>query len=136
MTIQETQLGMGTDNSARSTVHTEPQPEAERSAEQKPAALQLGEFRASQLPPGAALLLGEVAVFNVAGRFCATQARCTHMGGPLNEGSLDGSTLQCPWHGARFNVCTGAVLRGPARDPLRTYRVVVEGDIAKVTEDR
>ena len=75
-----------------------------------------GEFRVAGVPPGGALLVGTVAVFSVAGRLCATQAACTHRGGPLNEGGLDGSTVTCPWHGSQFDVCTGAVVRGPARD--------------------
>ena len=90
------------------------------------------EFRISEVPAGSARPVGDVAVFNVDGTFCATQARCTHRQGPLNEGKLDGSTVTCPWHGAQFNVCTGAVLRGPARDPLKTYRVIVEGEIGRV----
>lgn len=71
-------------------------------------------------------------MFNVGGGFCATQARCTHRQGPLSEGTLDGSTVTCPWHGAQFNVCSGAVLRGPAKDPLKTYTVTVEGEIGRV----
>ena len=55
-----------------------------------------------------------------------------HKQGPLSEGKLDGSTVTCPNHGAQFNVCTGAVLRGPAQNPLTTYRVVVDGDIRRV----
>jgi nitrite reductase/ring-hydroxylating ferredoxin subunit len=90
------------------------------------------EFRISEAPPGSALRVGDAAVFNVDGTFCATQAKCTHRGGPLSEGKLDGSTLTCPWHGAQFNVCTGAVLRGPAQDPLKTYPVVVDGEIGRV----
>jgi nitrite reductase/ring-hydroxylating ferredoxin subunit len=90
------------------------------------------EFRISEVPPGSAKLVGEVAVFNVDGGFCATQARCTHKQGPLSEGKLEGSTVTCPWHGAQFNVCTGAVLRGPAKDPLSTYRVIVEGEVGRV----
>jgi nitrite reductase/ring-hydroxylating ferredoxin subunit len=101
---------------------------------QHAAAPRDGEFRVADVPPGGALLVGTVAVFNVAGRFCATQANCTHRGGPLNEGVLDGSTVTCPYHGARFDVCNGAVLRGPAREPVKTYRVDVEGDIGRVHE--
>ena len=90
------------------------------------------EFRIGEVAPGAARLVGDAAVFNVDGNFCATQARCTHRQGPLSEGKLEGSTLTCPWHGAQFNVCTGAVLRGPAQNALKTYRVVVDGEIGRV----
>ena len=74
----------------------------------EPAALKDNEFRVSEVPPGSALLVGNVAVFNVAGSFCATQDKCTHRQGPLSAGKLDGSTVTCPLHGAQFNVCTGA----------------------------
>lgn len=80
------------------------------------------QFRVDAVPPGSALLVGDTAVFNVAGSFCATQAKCTHRGGPLNEGKLEGSTVTCPWQGTQYNVCTGAVLRGPAIEPVKTYR--------------
>ena len=96
------------------------------------APLKENEFRVSEVPPGSVLLVGDVAVFNVEGGFCATQARCTHRKGPLSEGAIDGSTVTCPLHGAQFNVWTGAVLRGPAKDPLKTYRVTVQGDVGLV----
>ena len=40
--------------------------------------------------------------------------------------------MTCPLHGSQFNVCTGALLRGPAQVPLKTYSVIVEGDIGRV----
>jgi nitrite reductase/ring-hydroxylating ferredoxin subunit len=86
----------------------------------------------NEVPPGSVLLVGAVAVFNVEGRVCATQAKCTHRGGPLNEGPLNGPTVTCPWHGSQFNVCTGAVVRGPATEPLHTYPVTVQGDVGRV----
>jgi nitrite reductase/ring-hydroxylating ferredoxin subunit len=92
------------------------------------------QFRIDAVPPGSSLLAGDAAVFNVAGKFCATEAKCTHRQGPLTEGKLDGSTVTCPWHGAQFNVCTGAVLRGPATTPLKPYRVIVEGEIGRVEQ--
>jgi nitrite reductase/ring-hydroxylating ferredoxin subunit len=90
------------------------------------------EFRISDVPPGSVLLVGDVAVFNVDGSLCATQATCPHRQGPLSEGTVAGSTVTCPWHGSQFNVCTGAVLQGPATDPLKTYRVIVEGEVGRV----
>lgn len=98
----------------------------------KQTPLQGHEFRIGEVPPGSVLLLGDVTVFNVEGAFCATQARCPHRQGPLHEGTLDGSTVTCPWHGAQFNACTGAVLRGPAKEPLETYAVTVDGDVGRV----
>lgn len=109
---------------------TNPQPVNAASID--PAALKENEFRVSEVPPGSALLVGDVAVFNIAGSFCATQGKCTHRQGPISKGKLDGSTVTCPIHGAQFNVCTGEVLRGPAQDPLKTYRVIVDGDIGRV----
>jgi nitrite reductase/ring-hydroxylating ferredoxin subunit len=101
----------------------------------EPRILNDNEFRVSDIPPGSALLVGDAAVFNVDGRFCATQSRCTHRQGPLSQGTVDGSTVTCPVHGAQFNVCTGAVLRGPAQVPLATYRVVIDGDVGRVELD-
>jgi nitrite reductase/ring-hydroxylating ferredoxin subunit len=94
-------------------------------------ALKANQFRLDAVPPGAAVLVGDAALFDVAGALCATQAKCTHRGGPLNEGKLDGSRVRCPWHGSQFKVCTGAVLRGPTTEPLKTYRVIVEGEIGR-----
>ena len=99
------------------------------------AALKSNEFRVSDVPSGSALLLGEVTVFNAGGTLCATQEKCTHRQGPLSKGKLEGSTVTCPWHGSQFNVCTGEVLRGPATEALKTYRVIVDGDIGRVEVD-
>ncbi|HET8673423.1 MAG TPA: Rieske (2Fe-2S) protein [Thermoleophilaceae bacterium] len=48
------------------------------------------------------------------GRVCALANTCTHLGGPLAEGSREGDTVTCPWHGSRFDLRTGAVVQGPA----------------------
>ena len=104
-------------------------------ASSNPAAPKENEFKVSEVPPGSALLVGDAAVFNVGGTFCATEDKCTHRQGPLSKGKLDGSTVTCPLHGSQFNVCTGEVLRGPATDPLKTYRVIVDGDIGRVEAD-
>ena len=95
--------------------------------------LEDNEFRLSDVPPASGVLVaGVVAVFNVAGTFYATQNECTHARGPLCEGKLDGSTVTCPWHGSRFDVSTGAVVLGPAKNPLQTYRITVDGDVGRV----
>ena len=73
----------------------------------EPQPLEANEFQVSAVLPGSAALIGDVAVFNVGGNFCATQARCTHRGGQLIQGKLDGSTVTCPLHGSQFNVCSG-----------------------------
>jgi nitrite reductase/ring-hydroxylating ferredoxin subunit len=67
-----------------------------------------------------------VCLAKVEGRVYAFTDDCTHIGGPLNEGELDGEVLTCPWHGAQFNITTGRVLRGPARQDIATYPVKVE----------
>ena len=116
-----------------------PTPSSQPSAVTAPigrAALKDNEFRIGDVPPGSALPVGDVAVFNIGGSFFATQEKCTHMQGPLSEGKLDGSTVTCPLHGSQFNVSTGAVLRGPAKDPLRIYRVIVDGEIGRIEVDR
>jgi uncharacterized protein YbjT (DUF2867 family)/nitrite reductase/ring-hydroxylating ferredoxin subunit len=98
----------------------------------KEGELHANEFRVSDVASGSCFLVGDAVVFNVAGQFFATQSRCTHRGDPLDKGKLEGSTVTCPIHGAQFNVTTGEVLRGPARDPLKTYRVTVEGKVGRV----
>lgn len=128
--LGETRFEDWLSRSAHQVPPTTQQPAAVASID--PAGLKENEFRVSEVPPGSALLVGDVAVFNIAGSFCATQGKCTHRQGPLSKGKLDGSTVTCPNHGAQFNVCTGGVLRGPAQDPLRTYRVIVDGDIGRV----
>ena len=68
-----------------------------------------------------------ICLAKVDGEICAFTDNCTHISGPLNEGELDGDVLTRPWHGAQFNVRTGKVLRGPARQDILTYPVKIEG---------
>lgn len=67
-----------------------------------------------------------VAVFNVDGEFYAIGAECTHMGGPLGEGELEGERVECPWHGAIFDVTSGEVKAMPATEGVPSYDVTVE----------
>jgi catalase len=62
-----------------------------------------------------------IAVARLDGRLYAFQDTCTHRGCSLSEGSLAGNAVTCPCHGSSFDVTTGAVLRGPAREALRTF---------------
>ena len=98
--------------------------------------LKENEFRTSELKPGQVKLLflkGEpVAVYNVDGEFYATQDACTHAGGPLSEGELEGNMIVCPWHGSCFDVRDGQVKCGPAEDPVKIYRVILEGDLGRI----
>jgi nitrite reductase/ring-hydroxylating ferredoxin subunit len=73
-----------------------------------------------------------VAVANVGGTFHAFDDICTHMQCSLAEGTLEGTTVTCPCHGSEFDVRTGAVLAPPAVQPVRSYRVSVEGDTLKI----
>lgn len=65
---------------------------------------------------------------SVGDRIYATDDDCTHISGALDLGDLDGCVLTCPIHLARFDVRDGRVLRGPAREPLPTYPVRIEGE--------
>jgi nitrite reductase/ring-hydroxylating ferredoxin subunit len=67
-----------------------------------------------------------VCLTRVEGQIYAFTDNCTHISGPLNDGELEGCIVTCPWHGAQFDVRTGKVLRGPARQDLYTYPVKVE----------
>ena len=73
-----------------------------------------------------------IALFNVDGLFYATDDTCTHRGGPLSEGELDGKQVTCPWHGAVFDVTTGQVLRSPAPRGIASYRTRVDGEDVEV----
>ena len=74
-----------------------------------------------------------VCLAKVEGCIYAFTDNCTHISGPLNEGELDGEVLTCPWHGAQFNITTGKVLRGPARQDIATYLIKVEDNAVFVS---
>lgn len=69
-----------------------------------------------------------IAVCNVDGQFYAIEDVCTHDGGPLDQGTLEGREIECPRHGARFDVCTGRATLMPAVMPVRTFDVKIDGD--------
>ena len=88
------------------------------------------------IPPGGgkSVQVGDhqIALFNVEGTFYAIGAECTHQGGPLAEGSLEGTTVTCPWHGASFEIGTGKNLSPPAPSEVPSYKVRVEGNDVEV----
>jgi 3-phenylpropionate/trans-cinnamate dioxygenase ferredoxin subunit len=65
---------------------------------------------------------------NVDGKIFGIEDVCTHDGGPLDQGELEGECIVCPRHGATFDVKTGDALTLPAVMPLMTFMVTVEGD--------
>lgn len=70
----------------------------------------------------------ELLLCNVDGKLYAIEDVCTHDGGPLDQGTLEGETVVCPRHGATFDVRTGDALTLPAVLPLMTFPVIIEGD--------
>lgn len=87
----------------------------------------------SDLPAGRVMLVHyepedlRLAVCNVDGQFFAIEDVCTHDGGSLDQGDLEGEEIECPRHGARFNVRTGDATLMPAVMPVRTFPVKIEG---------
>ncbi len=68
-----------------------------------------------------------VLVANVNGQYYAIGNVCTHMGCTVSDGKLTGDRAQCPCHGSTFDVKTGAVLKGPAKNPEPSFKVTVSG---------
>jgi 3-phenylpropionate/trans-cinnamate dioxygenase ferredoxin subunit len=66
-----------------------------------------------------------LAVFRIGDRVFAIDDRCTHRGFPLNDGVLEGMAVRCRTHGSCFDLASGAVVRGPARHPIRIYPVEI-----------
>ncbi len=84
---------------------------------------------ASELPNGERLFIeiegNSLVIFNIAGQFFAIADICSHDGGPLGEGDLEGFNVICPRHGAEFDVRTGKVVQLPAVDDIPAYPVQV-----------
>ncbi len=90
----------------------------------------------ADLAPGAAKCVEvagkKIALFNLEGSFHAIDDTCTHRGGPLSEGEVSGEEVTCPWHGAVYNIKTGAVLGAPAPRGVASYPVRVQGPDVEV----
>lgn len=78
----------------------------------------------------------EIVIANIDGRYAAFESTCSHAGGPLALGEISGTVVECPWHGARFDVFTGAPIDGTAKLPIAVYEVRVAGEDVIVGESR
>jgi 3-phenylpropionate/trans-cinnamate dioxygenase ferredoxin subunit len=88
--------------------------------------------RIGEVPPGKTKIVRagkkEVVLCNVGDVYYCIDNLCTHDEGPLGEGELIGENIECPRHGAQFNVKTGEVMAMPAVVPISIYPVRTEGD--------
>ena len=89
--------------------------------------------KTSEIPDGklhkASVNGKEVLVVNVGGNYFAMDDTCTHSGASLSEGELEGSTVTCGWHGAKFDCKTGKLEKFPAKiNDLKSYNVIIESD--------
>jgi 3-phenylpropionate/trans-cinnamate dioxygenase ferredoxin subunit len=78
-----------------------------------------------------------IVLIHAADHFYALDDVCTHDEGPLGEGELEGNTIACPRHGAKFDIRTGAALTMPATRPTVAHEVKVVGDqvLVKLNEE-
>jgi len=93
----------------------------------------------NEIPPGEREIFEVdglyIAVFNVGGTYYAIEDVCTHDDGPLVEGELDGYEIECPRHGARFDIRDGSVKSMPAVIPVQWFPVEVQGDTIAIVLD-
>ena len=86
----------------------------------------------NELAPGKAICVEvagqRVALFNIDGSYHAIGDGCTHVGGSLSEGEVDGNIVLCPLHCAEFDVTTGRVVGPPADEDVPCYKVHVDGE--------
>ena len=96
--------------------------------------------RVDDLKPGARQLVdvdgSQLVVFNIEGKYYAIEDVCTHDGGQLTGGEVEGDQIICPRHGARFCIRTGAALTAPAYEPTATFPVRIENGEIQVRDNR
>lgn len=92
------------------------------------------------LPPGRSRVVDAddvmIAVFNLDGEYYAIEDVCTHDGGELASGHIEGVEIVCPRHGARFNIKTGEVTAPPAYEAVAIFPVRIRDGIVQVRDDR
>jgi 3-phenylpropionate/trans-cinnamate dioxygenase ferredoxin subunit len=94
----------------------------------------------SEVPPNSlkAVDVGgvKICLVHIDGEFHALRDNCSHRDFPLSAGTLEAGTIECAWHGARFDVASGRAVRLPAIKPVRKYEVtVVDADIFVAVDD-
>jgi len=93
-----------------------------------------------ELPPGTHKVVDVddvmIAVFNVDGKFYAIEDVCTHDGGILTGGPVNGCIITCPRHGATFDIRTGAALSAPAYEPTASFPVRIQEGMVQTKDDR
>ena len=92
--------------------------------------------RAEDLPHGKGATVElddgqELALYNIEGQFYAVENFCPHRGAPLAEDNLAGHTVECDWHGWRFDLRTGACFSRAGYD-IETYEVLIEDGLIKI----
>ena len=96
--------------------------------------------RVDELVPGTRRLVdvdgAQIVVFNLDGKYYAIEDVCTHDGGQLTGGEVEGDQIICPRHGARFCIRTGAALTAPAYEPTATFPVRIENGEIQVRDNR
>ena len=85
------------------------------------------------VPYGVEALGRRICLARVGSEIAAFADECTHREYPLSAGEvLEDGTIECPWHGARFDCRSGAVRQGPATEAVRTFEVRIVGDVIEV----
>jgi len=96
--------------------------------------------KAGELTPGSHRVVDadgtRIVVFNLGGQYYAIEDVCTHDGGQLTGGVVEGEEIVCPRHGARFCIRTGAALTAPAYEPVAILPVRVENGVIQVRDNR
>ena len=77
-----------------------------------------------------------IAVFNVAGKFYAIEDVCTHDGGILTGGPVNGCVITCPRHGATFDIRSGEALSAPAYEPTATFPIRIQDGMVQTKDNR
>jgi 3-phenylpropionate/trans-cinnamate dioxygenase ferredoxin subunit len=94
----------------------------------------------SEIPPGEFKVVdvddATVAIFNLDGEFYAIEDICTHDGGTLTGGMIDGEEIECPRHGARFNIKSGEVTAPPAYEGVYAFPLRVQDEVIQIQDDR